>query len=416
MSGFGKVSIDSQYEGFKYFKLRTPDIKKNETETTLVLRLLPSMKSYRDSGEWKFYYGQHYGYAGVNPRDPSRPRARPFACIQKKNKNKEIVVACPKCTQMAKFEARKKAREDELAKQHGVGDDKEARGSADFYNIKREDAKHKQVADWLGKHNCDKKFWINAMDKDGNFGVLQLSYTTTTEKLIPLLKKLSSGDETGDKVDAFDPGSGMWLKFTRSGRAPRVIDNITVFEDFVEVGGGKKAKLAQPAPMTQEQIEKALKVCPDLAKDVVKTISAETIQALVDCSGDPEDVDRIWPPEDKKPKAAPTTTTLPPSQSDESADEGDSLVDEDLAPGIDFAKKAAELKAAKAAEVKEESEEKKAPAPAVEEDDEEAALQKMLEAARAKKAAKAATTLATAAGLGKTVDNADDFLAQFEAK
>jgi hypothetical protein len=91
MSGFGKANIETQFDGFKYFKLRTPDVKKGETETTLIVRLLPSMKSYRDSGEWKFFYGQHYGYAGVNSRDPSKPRSRPFGCIQKKNKNKEIV-------------------------------------------------------------------------------------------------------------------------------------------------------------------------------------------------------------------------------------------------------------------------------------------------------------------------------------
>jgi hypothetical protein len=121
------------------------------------------------------------------------------------------------------------------------------------------------------------------------------------EKLIPLLKKLADGTETGEKVDAFDPGSGMWLKFTRSGKIPRVVDNVVPLHGAGrEFGNGKKAKISATAPMTQEQIEKALKVCPDLAKDVVKFIEAETIQALVDCSGDPEEVDRIWPPRTRR--------------------------------------------------------------------------------------------------------------------
>jgi hypothetical protein len=411
MSGFGKANIETQFDGFKYFKLRTPDPKKGETETSLVLRLLPSMKSYRDTGEWKFFYGQHYGYAGVNSRDPSKPRSRPFGCIQKKGKNKEIITPCPKCTQMSKMEDRRKAREDELAKQHGF-EGEEARKSSEFYEIKKSDSKYSQLAAWLSKHNCDKKFWINVMSKDGEYGVLQLSYSTTQEKLIPLLKKLADGTETGEKVDAFDPGSGMWLNFTRSGRIPRVVDNVVPFTELVDVGNGKKAKMAATAPMTQEQIEKALKVCPDLAKDVVKFIEATTIQQLVDCSGDPEEVDRIWPPENKqvKPTAPATTTT---SGDEGSVDEGESLVDVGLTPAK------AEVKTQVTEEPKVET--KSEPAPAAEEDDEEAALQRQLEAARAKKAAKlaAASTAAsttTTSAMGKSVDNPDDFLAQFNAK
>lgn len=410
MSGFGKANIETQFDGFKYFKLRTPDPKKGETETSLVLRLLPSMKSYRDTGEWKFFYGQHYGYAGVNSRDPSKPRSRPFGCIQKKGKNKEIITACPKCTQMSKMEDRRKAREDELAKLHGF-EGEEARKSSEFYEVKKSDAKYKQLADWLSKHNCDKKFWINVMSKDGEFGVLQLSYSTTMEKLIPLLKKLADGTETGEKVDAFDPASGMWLNFTRSGRIPRVVDNVVPYTELVDVGNGKKAKMASPAPMTNEQIEKALKVCPDLAKDVVKFIDAATIQALVDCSGDPEEVDRIWPPADKQAKPAATSTTT--SGDVGGVDEGESLVDDDIAP----ASTKTETKVETKTEVKEEPKAEET----AEEDDEEAAAQRALEAARAKKAAKLAAAKTTASAsttpaMGKTVDNPDDFLAQFEAK
>jgi hypothetical protein len=416
MSGFGKANIDTQYDGPQYFKMRTPDVRKGETETTMVLRLLPSMHSYRDSGQWKFYYGQHYGYAGVNSRDPSKPRARPFGCIQKKNKQKEILVACPKCTQMAQFEAKKEARESELAKEHGVGDSKEERNAKEFYEIKKNDQKFQTFASWLSKHNCDKKFWINAMDRDGKFGQLQLSYTTTEEKLMPLLRKLSSGEETGEKVDAFDPGSGIWLKFTRSGKAPRVIDTITVFEELVDLGGGKKAKVAQPAPMTQEQIEKALKTCKDLAKDVVKFIDAETIQRLVNCSGDPEEVDAIWPQEEFK-KAAPKSE-VKQNVSDDSFN--DDLTNDET-PGIDFKAKAEELRLA---EVKAQAAKAEAEALAVqqalaakvvvEEDDEEAALMKQLAEAKARKAAKvAAEKTQSAVGMGSTVDDPMKFLESF---
>jgi hypothetical protein len=411
-NGFGKASIDNQYDGPKYFKMRTPDVRKNETETVMVLRLLPSMHSYRDSGQWKFYFGQHYGYAGVNSRDPSKPRARPFGCIQKKNRAKEIEVRCPKCDQISQWEGLKKARENELAKEHGIGADEEARKSSEFYEIKKGDQKYQTIATWLSKHNCDKKFWINAMDRDGNFGMLQLSYTTTEEKLMPLLRKLSTGEETGEKVDAFDPGSGMWLKFTRSGKAPRVVDTITVFEELVDLGGGKKAKVAQPAPMTQEQIEKALKTCKDLAKDVVKFIDAATIQKLVDCSGDPAEVDAIWPPEDNK-KAKPAEAVAPKtpdlSTSEEHHDGGDDLVDDIAPPTAPVTTPVVAAQPAPAA------------APVVSEEDvEEAALKAQMEALAQRKAAKAAaataTTTTTTPALGAPVDDPAKFLAQFDAK
>jgi hypothetical protein len=414
-NGFGKANIDTQYEGYKYFKLRTPDPKKGETETEIVLRLLPSMKSYKDTGEWKFFYGQHYGYSGVNSRDPSKPRSRPFKCIQKKNgKTKEIEIACPKCTQMSKFEARKQAREDELAKEHGIGAEKEARQSPEFYAIKKDDAKYQQIAAWLSKHNCDKKFWMNAMDRDGNFGVLQLSYSTTNEKLLPLLRKLSSGEETGDKVDAFDPSSGIWLKFTRSGKIPRVVDSIAVFTVIEEIAPGKKVRVPAPAPMSTEQIEKALKTCPDLAKDVVKTITTEQIQQLVDCNGDPDVVDGIWPPEvSKSTKKVEDTSTKTTSTTGGEFDAGDNFVDGDVV----------EEPASEPSTTKTKEEPKTETKAAVGEEDEdaaaEAALAKQTAELKARIAAKAAAKAAAATAtpaLGKTVDNADDFLAQFNAK
>lgn len=413
-NGFGKANLENKFDGPQYFKMRTPDKRKNETETVMVLRLLPSMHSYRDSGQWKFYYGQHYGYAGVNSRDPSKPRARPFGCIQKKNRAKEIEVRCPKCDQIAKYEALKTARENELAKENGIGESKEERSTPEFYELKKGDQKYQTYATWLSKHNRDAKFWINAMDRDGNFGMLQLSYTTCEEKLMPLLKKLATGEETGEKVDAFDPSTGMWLKFVRTGTNPRVVDTITVFEELVDLGGGKKAKVAQPAPMTPAQIEKALKTCKDLAKDVVKFIDAETMQKLVKCSGDPAEVDAIWPPEKPatakaEPKAEPKADAA--SNAADTAGgyedgEGEPLVD-DIAPPTSTAPT-------------ETAPTTQAAAPTVsEEDAEEAALKAQMAALEARKAAKAAaakTSTPTTPALGAPVDDPDKFLNSFNAK
>jgi hypothetical protein len=386
--GFGKANLDNTYEGFKYFKLRTPDQRKGEESTELVLRLLPAMHSYEDTSDWKFYYGQHYGYFGNNPRNPEKPRSRPFGCIQKKNKNKEIVISCPKCVEIEGVRALQKKREQEVEAAHPSAGDKELR------EIKRADDKLAALGKWLSNHNCDKKFWINCMNMQNEFGVLQLSYKTTQEILIPLLKKLR--DE--EKIDAFDATAGVWLKFTRTGVRPSVTDRIEVFTETVDIGQGRKAKINKVAPLTDELIEKALKICPDLKTSVVKFIPVETIQALVDCSGDPDEVDRIWPQEAAKtatPAAAATTTVIETKTVVKEPVGLSATVDDDEdGPVDDEEVTSAPAQAASTALTEEEQ------------------LEAQLAAIRAKKATQAAPA-ASAAPAGDPA--VDDFLSKFSA-
>lgn len=401
-NAFGKTSLDPVFDGPSYFKLKTPDAKKGETMTELVVRLLPSMKSYRDYGEWKFFYGQHYGYYGTNPRNPDKPRPRPFGCIQKKNsKTKEITEHCPKCDQIAAQRKKYDEREAALLAQN-PGVDPEV-NKKEWRKIKEEDGKLKALADWLKKHNCDKKFWMNVMSKDGKFGVLQLSYKTTQDVLMPFLKKLR--DE--EKMDAFDPANAPFLKFTRTGQNPSVVDAVSLYQEKVEVEvGGKIKKLDETvmSSLSDEEIERALKQCPDLKKEAVQFLSREKIQQLVDCSGEPAEVDAIWgdPPAAKKadPEDAQSLDEQPANE------------------------KPANEKPAQAPKTEE-----KAAAPAEPEqpaeDDEEAQALAALEAARAKKAAaKQAKTAQAAkpaaapkkdAGMGPKIDSPETFIDDFDA-
>jgi hypothetical protein len=307
LSGFGNVNLDGNFEGYKFFQLHEPEQGKDEYE--LILRLLPAMHSYRETGEWNFYYGQHYGHVGENKRNPDKPRARPFGCIHKRdNKTKKVLTQCPKCAQYDGYDTKAKARAQELLTALQKKDPSINDKSDEFKKAKKDDTKYQALSKWLRSNNCDRKIWINAMDQGGNFGVLKLSYTTFKDLLKPLLKKLRDQD----KVDAFNPAEGRWLRFTRTGSNPNVTDGVEVFsieQEFDGPGGKKiKAKVEQAAPMTNDQIRKALKVCPDLAKSVVKFISAETMQKLIDSSGAPEETDAIWPPETKEEGEGEVTT------------------------------------------------------------------------------------------------------------
>lgn len=295
-NGFGKANLDNTFEGFKYFKLKTPDPSKGEESTELVLRLIPSIHSYAESGQWKFFYGQHYGHFGNNSRNPDKPRSRPFGCIQRKNKAKEILVSCPKCVQIESVREKQRTREKQLDQANPNN------SQVQMKDIYRADKIHAELGKWLGSHNCDKKFWMNVMSHNGEFGVLQLSYKTTEEVLMPLLRRLRD-----EGIDALDVTAGVYLRFIRTGRRPSVTDRIEEFTETVDLGGGRKGKVPKPAPLTQEQQEKALKILPDLKTSVVKFIDAETMQRLVSSSGDPDETDRIWPPEVRAERAAINT-------------------------------------------------------------------------------------------------------------
>lgn len=392
-NAFGKTNIDPVYDGPAYFKLKTPDAKKGETMTELVVRLLPSMKSYRDSGEWKFFYGQHYGYYGTNPRNPDKPRPRPFACIQKKNgKTKEIVDHCPKCDQIEAQRKKYEEREQALLKAHPGIDPKV--NKKEWREVKDADAKLKALSEWLRKHNCDKKFWMNVMSKDGKFGVLQLSYKTTKDVLMPFLKKLR--DE--EKMDPFDPAGAPFLKFTRTGQKPQVVDAVGLYQEKIEVEvGGKLKKLDETvmSTLTDEQIARALKQCPDLKLEAVQFLAFEKIEQLVNSSGSAEEVDAIWGDPPAKKGAPEDAQSLEgegesPEGSQQSQSNGASQQQSQPEQGS----------------VEEEDEIAKA----------EAALKAAREAAAAKKAAqsKPATTPKKDSGMGPKVESPASFIDEME--
>lgn len=280
-NGFGKPKIKETFESFKYFKLRTPDAAKKETETELVVRLLPPMHSYEDTGKWRFFYANHYGYMGVNQQNPDKPRHRPFLCIQEKRKDRSIASPCPKCEQIEKVRNKLKRRDAVLLAELGIDDEK----SKEFVTARRNDQESQQYVQWLRHHNCDKKWWINVMSKDVEFGVLQINYTLCKTKLIPLMEKLEKAGK-----DPFE----YYYRFTRSGKFP-VVDSVELLTEEKEFDG-VTAAVPVKAPMTDEQVQSALRICPDLSKDVCYSIDFATIQELVNCDGSPTTVDSIWPP------------------------------------------------------------------------------------------------------------------------
>src|SRR6185312_6805817 len=203
-------------------------------------------------------------------------------------RTKIVTVSCDACDVIDEKRAEREAREAEY-KASGKSD-QEIRELLE------------PLTGWLKKHNCDRKWHINVMSRAGEFGVLQISHT---------LKKLLDvkiEEVRKRKLDPMAPDQGVWFRFSRMGKFP-VQDSV----EFVMTGDDEAGWKIEKAPLSDTQCETAEKVCPDLATGVVKTLSAAQIAQLVSCSGDPDEVDRIWQLGSKTAEKSPVTRTAPPA-------------------------------------------------------------------------------------------------------
>jgi hypothetical protein len=280
---------DSNYGGgdfFKVWKLRLPDEKKGETETRIVRRLFPAMKSYREDGSLRYfqYIAVHYGYEGVSPRDPSKRRARPFFCPFRDERDSGLVLEpCEKCDDV---EEHKASHENAKAGYLKDGRSKESTK-----------ALLKPFVDWERKHNRDGKYYFLGMDPaTEDMGVLMLTPKCKNK----LLKKIDEHRKRYPKLDPLKPKEGVLFEFVRTGQGFEINDEVSIVEEerLVKTEEGTETVFRpKPAPLTAEQIKKAGKVCPDLnpaKQQIAKILTHEQIKMLVACSGDPEEVDNIW--------------------------------------------------------------------------------------------------------------------------
>ena len=287
---------------FKRWKLAWAD--KGSDEFSVTLRVLGPMLSYRTGKKWAFYCAQHWGYEGNNKYKPGQTRKRPFACIQEKDFNtKEITVHCPQCDRNATLKQNLNLKRAEL----------ESSGAS---RDKIREILEPMVAEQK-RYSTDRKMYLNCMSPEGEFGTLAIPLGVFNDCLKPAINKLSS--EKG--INALDPAKGVWFKFIRRGT------NVTNMTDSVEVVmettlvNGEAFERIKTAPLSLEQQKAAVATCPDIGKEgaLSPILSLEQISLLLNCSGDPDEVDRIWSlgtsegqlPEAEAPRPAPAPAPAP---------------------------------------------------------------------------------------------------------
>lgn len=297
MDGFGKAKYGNG-SSIKYFDLKTDP--KGGT-VTYTFRLLPPVKSYAATGIWAKYYGQHFGWKGIDKNNPGQTHDRPFKCIEERNfKTGMITLPCPTCQFIASH----------LAEREFIENKAKADTSFTGQMVK---ALQEETINWKKSHNCDRKWNMNAANPQWEFGVLRMAHDV--KKLLEAKIK-----EVKDRfhIDPLDPAEGVWFRFTRAGARIGVVTTVDFeMEDSRDAQGNISSRLKR-APMSQAQIEQALAECVDLSPEltpVVQTLSKDQMELMVKSNGDPETVDQIWAMGEKRdePVQAPRSTPAPQS-------------------------------------------------------------------------------------------------------
>jgi len=169
----------AKYGGNKkqYFKLK-------EGESTF--RILPPLGDLADEGVWSMYYRVHYGFTNA------AGKSRPFESSLVKDSKKMVTVPDAALERLDKL----KAKYDEAKK---AGDKKV------------QEMLGKLVSEGKSRYNLDNNHYMNAIDTQGNIGVLKLRHTAKKALDVEIRKLRDKG------VDPLDGDSGRFFTFTRTG-------------------------------------------------------------------------------------------------------------------------------------------------------------------------------------------------------
>lgn len=259
--------------------------------TANVFRIAPPVKSLKNVGKWKVYDKLHYGYTVPNDKNPDKPRAKPFRCIEKKNRGTGMVEQdCPECNLL-------KAKEDEIKR---VVDQYIAQGKSP----KEAEEYVAGARKLLREHNLDKKWYVLAKNLTGEWGILKLGHRAMTA-LDDAREKFMKENGGADPLDA---RTGVWFEFTRTGKG---LDTRYTASVAMESLGRGQFQMKSGA-LTALDAE-ALKKCPDLAKvNDNKVLTYDQINALVRSGGEPSVVQSIFGASRRSESSpAPTSDAAP---------------------------------------------------------------------------------------------------------
>lgn len=237
-------------------------------------RILPPMFGYASDGIWNKYYAIEYGYKN------SQGKMCPFLDVRVTNrKTKMVEVESPAYL----FRMELKANLDKAIENLKAG-----RGSKEAV----EEAK-----ELTERYNMDAKYYVNAIDLQGNIGLLKIG-SKAMQSLRDEMRRLESVG-----VDPLSVENGRFFNFKRSGKGRETAYSVVEYKQkkVIQIEGvSTEVDVPFIHVLTEDIVNRLEKEAFDLSK-LYKSITVEQVQDLVDNGAIA--ADRIF--SDKKPEPTP---------------------------------------------------------------------------------------------------------------
>lgn len=242
----GKANFGGNYVKRKFFKLKDGEAS---------YRILPSIgfNGKEPDGRWSVFHKVHYGYRN------SKGQMRVFLSPEVKNRKTKMTEV-----EDAALERIKKLKA-ELEKAKAAG------------NKPLQDKLMELVGSMDAKYNLDNNHYLNAIDEQGNIGVLKLRHKAKLA-LDAEIKKLRDAG-----VEPLDPETGRFFKFFRTGTGLETTFQVTVKKKTLVLEGVGEVEQALVHVITDEILQRIDKEAADLDK-IYKVLSAEDVKRIVETS------------------------------------------------------------------------------------------------------------------------------------
>lgn len=237
----GNARYGAEYTKKKWFKLKDGES---------VFRILPPMGEYADRGIWSEYYGVHYGYRTTDNK--TRTFLSPLV-VNKANKMVEKPDAALELINNFKSQI-------------------------DAAKLAGDKAKVERLQEFVGgqksRFNLDKNHYMNAMDLQGNIGVLKLRHRAK----IALDATIKSLRAKG--IDPLSPTDGRFFVFRRSGNALETTFQVEVYSKDIQTEAYGVVKQDVIHTLTPDVIDRLKAEAVELGS-LFRTLTSEEVSAIV---------------------------------------------------------------------------------------------------------------------------------------
>lgn len=226
----------------KFWKLKDGD---------QVYGILPPLGDLAAEGRWSVYYKVHYGYTN------SAGKSRPFQSCEVKSRKAPYMVEVPDAAS-----ERLAMLKGQLEKAKAAGDEK------------AKEALFKLVGGQKSRYNLDNNHYVNAIDLQGNIGILKLRHKAKLA-LDEEIKALRKKD-----VDPLGLENRRFFIFTRSGKANETMFKVSVYKKTLNVAGVGDVEQEVKHDLTDDVLDRLASEAAQLDK-IFKTPTAEQVAQIV---------------------------------------------------------------------------------------------------------------------------------------